>query len=110
MTSVSAGHIKLTPTQPVGSGRPQKHHRRRESEHIIICDGQCNESFSSLTVWSNHLGLTVESHLKRHVSNVHCMEITILLGQSGHHHVGVTDCLHLDNGGNKIKYILMTYT
>ena len=24
MTSVSAGHIKLTPTQPVGSGRPQR--------------------------------------------------------------------------------------
>ena len=23
MTSVSAGHIILTPTQPVGSGRPQ---------------------------------------------------------------------------------------
>ena len=24
MTSVSAGHIILTPTQPVGSGRPQR--------------------------------------------------------------------------------------
>ena len=24
MTSVSAGHIKLTPTQPAGSGRPQR--------------------------------------------------------------------------------------
>ena len=24
MTSVSAGHIVLTPTQPVGSGRPQR--------------------------------------------------------------------------------------
>ena len=24
MTSVSAGHIILTPTQPVGSGRPQQ--------------------------------------------------------------------------------------
>ena len=24
MTSVSAGHILLTPTQPVGSGRPQR--------------------------------------------------------------------------------------
>ena len=24
MTSVSAGHITLTPTQPVGSGRPQR--------------------------------------------------------------------------------------
>ena len=24
MTSVSAGHVILTPTQPVGSGRPQR--------------------------------------------------------------------------------------
>ena len=24
MTSISAGHIILTPTQPVGSGRPQR--------------------------------------------------------------------------------------
>ena len=27
MTSVSAGHIILTPSQPVGSGRPQRESR-----------------------------------------------------------------------------------
>ena len=35
MTSVSAGHIILTPTQPVGSGRPQRESnpgRSRERE------------------------------------------------------------------------------
>ena len=32
MTSVSAGHIILTPTQPVGSGRPERKSNPRSPE------------------------------------------------------------------------------
>ena len=33
MTSVLAGHIILTPTQPVGSGRPQRESNPRPPHH-----------------------------------------------------------------------------
>ena len=40
MTSVSAGHIILTPTQPVGSGRPlakgRQTYKRKEEERRLL--------------------------------------------------------------------------
>ena len=36
MTSVSAGHIILTPTQPVGSGRPLYRIKESVITHVII--------------------------------------------------------------------------
>ena len=47
MTSVSAGHIILTPTQPVGSGRPQRESnpgRSRERETEREREGRERES------------------------------------------------------------------
>ena len=47
MTSVSAGYIILTPTQPVGSGRPQREsnrgppHQEFERSSILRCESRC---------------------------------------------------------------------
>ena len=43
MTSVSAGHMILTPTQPVGSGRPQResNHEKALKTGIQVKTGGC---------------------------------------------------------------------
>ena len=38
MTSVSAGHIILTPTQPVGSGRPQRGSNPGPPDQESVCE------------------------------------------------------------------------
>ena len=40
MTSVSAGHIILTPTQPVGSGRPQREAMDEDSWKDMLANAE----------------------------------------------------------------------
>ena len=56
MTSVSAGHIILTPTQPEGSGRPQRESNpeppNQESRALPTghyFEGNCNPQFSVIS-------------------------------------------------------------
>ena len=67
MTSVSAGHIILTPTQPVGSGRPQRESNpgpaRQESRALptklprhLEVNGMMREGWSETMVMAGKIG------------------------------------------------------
>ena len=56
MTSVSAGHIILTPTQPVGSGRPQResnHGPPHQEDPVTVARGKRRRCSSSINYGSS---------------------------------------------------------
>ena len=75
MTSVSAGHIILTPTQPVGSGRPLREsnpgppttelpcppERERDKERWILNEGGSYKAFEKIEkdLWERGEGIRI---------------------------------------------------